>query len=483
LSELDCRIDNKLPYSFNNTKVNYQEELVIQEFFEERVSKALNETSLVFKNKKLTYEDLNRKSNQLARKLRQKGVKPNTIVAIMVKRSFEMIIGILAIIKAGGAYLPIDPDYPETRIKYILEDSDTKLLLTQNELTDKANSDCETLFIQDQELSDIDTSNLVSINSSNDLIYVIYTSGSTGNPKGVMIEHRSVNNFIKGVTDVIEFSSQNTILALTTISFDIFVLETLLSLIKGLKVIIADENQQRDPKLLNEVILKNNVDMLQITPSRLKLLMTGAKSISCLKELKVIMVGGEQFPQNLLDELKKVTNAKIYNMYGPTETTVWSTIKDLTDCDKVNIGRPIANTRVYILNNKDKLANIGEDGELYIAGDGLARGYLNGLNLTEEKFISNSYEIGRRIYKTGDLSRWLQNGELECLGRIDDQVKIRGYRVELGEIENYFGKYDGMHDCVVAAKKNIFGDEYLIAYYISHSEIIVSEVMEYLRMY
>jgi len=439
-----------------------------------------NSIALVFKEKTLTYRLLNERSSQLAMTLRNKGIGKNDIVGIMVKRSLEMIIGLLAIVKAGGSYLPIDPDYPEARITYMLDDSKTRVLITQKDLYNKIHFEGEFVDINNDDNYSKDCSNLQVINLPKDLLYIIYTSGSTGNPKGVMIEHKAICNFIKGVTDIIDFSSNNTILALTTISFDIFVLETLLPLAKGLKVVIADENQQRDPKLLSEVIINNNVDMLQITPSRLKILMSSPKNLFCLRSLKVIMIGGEQLPQKLLDELKKVTSARIYNMYGPTETTIWSTIKDLTDCKEVNIGKPIANTRIYIVDNENKAVDVGQEGELCIAGDGLARGYLNRPELTSEKFIQNPFVPTEKMYKTGDVARWLPDGDIDCLGRIDHQVKIRGFRIELGEIENQLSKISGVDDCVVIAKENSYGDKVLVAYYVSDREFTVAEYKSYL---
>lgn len=440
-----------------------------------------NSIALVFKEKTLTYQELNKRSNQLARTLRNKGTGKNCIVGIMAKRSLEMIIGLLAIIKAGGSYLPIDPDYPESRITYMLDDSKTRVLITQKDLYNKIHFDGELVDINNEDYYDKDSSNLQIINIPTDLVYVIYTSGSTGRPKGVMIEHKALSNFIKGVTEVISFTSNSTILALTTISFDIFVLETLLALAKGIKIVLADEEQQRDPKLLSEVITNSNVDMLQITPSRLKILMSSPKNLVCLRNLKVIMIGGEQLPQKLLDELKKVTSARIYNMYGPTETTVWSTIKDLTNCKEINIGKPIANTQIYIVDNENKLVDVGQEGEICISGDGLARGYFNRPELTSEKFIQNPFRKGNLMYKTGDIGKCFPDGDIECLGRIDYQVKIRGYRIELEEIENQLSKVSGIKDSVVIAKENSYGDNYLVAYYISNRELAVAEINSHLN--
>lgn len=313
------------------------------------------------------------------------------------------------------------------------------------------------------------------------LAYVIYTSGSTGKPKGVMLEHMSVNNFIKGTTDIIEFMPGKKILALTTISFDIFVLETLLALTKGLNVVVADEEQQHNSRLLGDLIESSGIDMLQVTPSRMMLLMNDDVSLSCLKGVKDIMVGGEAFPKYLLDSIKKLSKAKIYNLYGPTETTVWSTIKDLTYCSEINIGKPIANTQIYILDKNDRPVPVGVAGELCIAGDGLARGYLNMDDLTKEKFVPNPFIPGRLMYRTGDFARWLDDGDVEFIGRIDHQVKIRGFRIELDDIEANLLSYDKVDEAVVVAKEDESGSKYICTYVVAKEEFSIQELKEYLK--
>jgi non-ribosomal peptide synthetase component F/acyl carrier protein len=310
--------------------------------------------------------------------------------------------------------------------------------------------------------------------------YVIYTSGSTGKPKGVVVEHRNVVNFVEGITAEIDFTAGKTILALTTISFDIFLLETLLPLMKGLKVVIADKIQQNDPSALKDAIIKNNVNMLQVTPSRLALLMSSKVDMECLKHLEELMVGGEVFPDSLLKYLKNESKFKIYNLYGPTETTIWSTLKDVTRLNKINIGAPIANTRVFIVDPYNRLQPIGIVGELYIEGDGLARGYLNRPELTAEMFTANTFIGGKRLYRTGDLARWRLNGDIECLGRTDYQVKIRGFRIELGEIENRLLQDPEIEEAVVTDREKQDGQKYLCAYMVSKKELKVSELRGYL---
>lgn len=473
---------------FNQTQVEYLKDQTIQQLFEDQVKLNSNKVALVFEDQQLTYQELNEKVNQLAQRLRQHGVKPDTLVAIVTKRSMEMMIGILSILKAGGAYLPLDPDYPLERIKYILEDSKTELVLTQQKLILEGGLvvDCETLCLDDPGLYQGETQNLELVNTSKDLAYMIYTSGSTGKPKGVMIEHKAVLNFIKGITDKISFTPQKSILALTTISFDIFGLETLLPLTQGLKVVVGNDEHQKDPKALAMVIRKNNIEMLQMTPSRMRMLLNDKQSGSCLQNVQEIMIGGETLPPDLLEEIKGITQARIYNMYGPTETTIWVTVKDLTETKEITIGRPIANTLIYIVDPSNQPQPIGVPGELCVAGDGLARGYWNRADLTAEKFTSNPFstqlslaESGEKVYRTGDMARWLPNGEIEFLGRTDEQVKIRGFRIELGEIENQLSKHDAVKETVVVAK-DTSGGKYICAYIVGEGEVEVQNLKAYL---
>jgi len=461
---------------FNNTKIDFPKDKTVHQLFEEQVKRTPDNIAVVFEDKTLTYRELNNKANQLARELRKKGIGPNNIVAIMVHRSLEMIIGIMGILKAGGAYLPLDPEYPEERLSFMLDDSNVRILLTHSDINKNIAFKGEKIFIDQQDIYMISDSDLPYVNSARDLVYVIYTSGSTGSPKGVMLEHRAVSNFIKGVKDKIDFSPGKTILSVTTICFDIFVLETLLPLTSGLKVVIANEDEKKIPRLLSEVILKNNVTMFQTTPSLIQLLLSDADSSSCLKTLSELMIGGEAFPEHLLVKLKGITCARIYNMYGPTETTVWSTIKDLTDASKIDIGMPIANTQVYILDKHLNPVPVGVVGELYIGGDGLARGYMNKPELTRERFVENPFIPGEKMYKTGDIARWFSKGDIEYLGRSDNQVKIRGLRIELGEIENQFMKIDGIINAVVVAHENKKDNKYLCAYFVANKEISVAEI-------
>ncbi|MCK4766507.1 MAG: amino acid adenylation domain-containing protein [Candidatus Aminicenantes bacterium] len=508
LSEEEKRL---ILFEFNDTEVDFPHDKTIHRLFEEQVektpeSKALTGESAILpagRRLTLTYRELNEKANQLARLLRKKGVKPGVIVGILPERAVEMMVGILAVIKAGGAYLPLDPDYPRERIRYILGDSGSTLFLTWKNLRPLIETGGGIIEIDDNEIYRGNAGNLEEAAGPGDLLYVIYTSGSTGRPKGVMIEHRPLANFIKGITGVIPFSTADCILSLTTISFDIFGLETLLPLTKGARVIIGGREEQVDPKAAALTISGENVTILQVTPSRLSLLLSDAGSAAVLNDLEYLLVGGEALPAPLLEKARQVRGGKIYNLYGPTETTIWSAIKDVSRGESLNIGAPIANTQIYILGKGGILQPLGVPGDLYIAGAGLARGYINNPELTAGKFDKgaahpasavragqSSLIAGHRspptLYSTGDLARWLPGGNIEFLGRLDHQVKIRGFRIELGEIENRLQAHARVKEAVVIAKtgagQRAAEDRYLLAYLVTRDSesLTVSELKEHL---
>ena len=345
----------KILYDFNNTSADYPRDKTITQLFEEQVEKTPDNIAVVFEDQKLTYRELNERANSLASYLRSKKIGRNDIVGIMVNRSLEMIISILAVLKSGACYIPIDPEYPQDRIEYMLNNSSAKLLLTFKRLENKVTFDNKLFVELDNELYNSNKDNLININEPDDLAYIIYTSGSTGKPKGVMLKHSNINNFIQGMCNVVDFNSRKTIVSVTTISFDIFVLESLLPLEKGLKIVIANENEQNDARLFNSLCLENNVNIIQTTPSRFQVLISNSNELNYLESITDILVGGESFPKMLLEKLQQLTKANIYNVYGPTETTVWSTVKNLTDETSITIGKPISNTRCYILDNNKKL--------------------------------------------------------------------------------------------------------------------------------
>lgn len=466
-----------------DTKKYYNKQLTIQELVQEQAKKHPKKVAVIANGESLTYSELNQKANSLAYVLRKKGVKPNTFVAVMQKRSVAMIVSMLAILKAGGAYLPIDYNYPIDRISYMLENSNVKLFLTENCLLERLpnKKDFEVLCVDlSDSLFKLHTSDLSIVNNSNDCAYIIYTSGSTGKPKGVKLMHKNIHNFIVGMCNKINFSKEKTIVSVTTICFDIFVLESWLPLSRGMTVVIANEEEQNNQKLLNKLCRKHTVNIIQTTPSRIKKLILDPAYCEYFKSITDILVGGEPFPNALLLVLKKLSktnNAKIYNVYGPTETAVWSTIKDLSTTAIINIGEPISNTSCYILDSQtNSLLPKGYEGTLFIGGDGVCKGYHNRDDLNEKLFIKNKYKSQETIYNTNDLAKFTSNNEIVHLGRSDFQVKIRGYRIEIGEIENKILEYNYITDATVISQDSNF----LICYYVSTKDIIISNLISYL---
>lgn len=478
---LSANEKNQLLEKFNDTKTVFDHQMTIDSIFEEMVKKFGDQTAINFKAEKISYEELDKRSNRLANRISRLCKKDNTFIGIALERSPEVIVSILAVLKSGHAYVPIDPDYPVDRIKYIIDNCNSSLLLTDattQSLFSQISEEISTINVSDKDLEKELINFAERKHHSSDLAYMIYTSGSTGNPKGVMITHRNVVNFSTGIDQRILISEFKSVLSLTTMSFDIFVLETLVPLLKGLEVVLADTKDQKDSVALYQLIKDQKPDCIQITPMHLNLLLSnGHKNI--LKDVKVLLVGGEEFPGKLLTEIKENYTGKIYNMYGPTESTVWSTIKDLTDSKTINIGSPIANTHIRILDEEGKLQPIGVIGELCIGGEGVANGYWNNDQLTNEKFIIDPVTQEGVIYRTGDVARWLPDGNIEFLGRADDQVKIRGYRIELGEIESRLAEHSEIIEAVVIAKERQ-GGKVLIAYYVSLAEQEISELRSFL---
>ncbi|MCP5108144.1 MAG: amino acid adenylation domain-containing protein [bacterium] len=468
---------HRLLEDFNATALDYPTHKTIHQLFEEQAARIPDHIAVgAGSANHVTYAQLNERANRLAALLREEDVVIGTLVGLMTDRTVEMAVGLLAVLKTGGAYLPIDPGFPKGRIDYIIKTSGTDCFLTSGSGTEQLREISftgrhwdladDSIYNSRAGAGDIQGSE----SGPGDLAYIIYTSGSTGNPKGVMIEHRNAVNFIAGMRERIEFGSGKRILALTTISFDIFFLETLLPLTAGMAVVVADEEQQKDSQLLEILIIREKIDLLQLTPSRLKLLITGDQSLHCLQGVGHLLVGGEAFPQQLFEQLRRFYRGRVYNVYGPTETTVWSTLKELGQGEVVTIGAPIANTQIYILSRYNGLQALGTAGELCIGGDGVARGYHNNPQLTADKFCRGAApSFSTPLYRTGDLARWRSDGNIEFLGRIDHQVKIRGFRIELDEIEDQLHKHEAVKETVVVAHTDGGGDNYLCAYIVPHS--------------
>lgn len=381
----------------------------------------------------------------------------------------------MAILKIGATYLPIDPEYPKDRIKYMLDDSQASFILVKGK--NKLDIKSIDISLDSNIYNSKNTKNINTKINPEDLIYLIYTSGSTGNPKGVMLKHKNITNFLLGTKNVIDFSNEKVMTSVTTICFDIFVLEFWGALTSGMTLLLANELEQNNTEALNKLCLKYGANMIQTTPSRFAALIQDSENIGFLKNMSDIMIGGEGISKSLLESLENITKASIFNMYGPTETAVWSTIKKLSSSYDITIGKPIANTKCYILDKNLNLLPPYIAGELYIGGDGVSNGYLHREELTKEKFISSPYDENYLIYNTNDLAYFTDNGEIVHLGRTDFQVKIRGYRIELGEIENKIISIPEISNAVVIADET---KKYLICYYTVNNEINQSKISDYL---
>ncbi|WP_442603414.1 amino acid adenylation domain-containing protein [Paenibacillus sp. KN14-4R] len=480
---------------FNNTKAPYPQDKTICEAFEEQVKKTPDQIAVVYENRKLTYRELNEKANQLAGVLRGKGVKPDTIVGIMVDRSVEMMVGIMGIIKAGGAYLPISPDYPSDRITYMLEDSKTTLLLTQKHLMHTIQFEGMVLDLEDEQWYQGDKTNVEIVNHPNDLVYVIYTSGSTGRPKGVMIQHGNVINLVTGLGKIIydQYTGPLQVALVAQYVFDASVKQIFASLLRGDCLHLIPEDYRTIGEKLVEYYIDHAIDVSDGTPSHLKLILSDNREIIKEMTVKHFIFGGEELTVSAVKDFFTLCGERkpeITNIYGPTECCVDSTafLIDRTRLDQLNtipIGRPLVNYCVYVLDKDNHPQPVGVPGELCIAGDGLARGYLNNPELTEEKFVANPFAPGERMYKTGDLVKWLPDGNVQFLGRIDHQVKIRGYRIEIGEIEATIKSYPSVQDAVVLVREDNAGENRIFAYIVpkTNSEEKYSEagIKEYVK--
>ncbi|UWG97967.1 amino acid adenylation domain-containing protein [Dehalobacter sp. DCM] len=461
-----------LLWKFNDTSQEYPREETIVTLFEKQVSLNPEKVAVIFENRAITYLELDQQSNQLAGALRAQGVEKGAVIGLVMDRSVEMLVAILAVLKAGGAYLPIDPVYPMERINYMLENSHCRLVLTYTIDNPDLLLKSPTFNLHDQEIFKKGIAKLDDGPKPTDLANIIYTSGSTGTPKGVMIEHRGLNNLIHSFLRSINCSDM-TVLAISSFSFDMFFVETIFPLVKGMRIILANRQEAVVPYLLLNLIENHHVDFLQTTPSLMKLILND-QNANKLRFLTTIILGGESFPEQLLSELKRITQADIFNGYGPTECTICATIKHLKEQEPVSIGKPLGNTQIYILDEKLKPVPIGVSGEIFISGDGVARGYINNEGLSRERFIENPFIPGCKMYKTGDIARWLNNGEIEYLGRNDSQVKIRGLRIELGEIESALQKYDKVKEAVVLCNEDRHQKKYLCAYVTKHAQSYLS---------
>ena len=473
---------HQLLVQWNHTKTEYPRDRLIHQLFEAQAERTPDAVAVVFATEQLTYQELNQQANQLAHYLQTLGVGSEVLVGICIERSLAMVIGMLGVLKAGGAYVPLDPDYPEERLQYMLSASQVPVLLTQQHLTPKLAAANTQLIDLDKDwptIAQLPGENLAPLATPNSLAYVLYTSGSTGLPKGVAIEHHSPVALIDWARSVFSSEDLRGVLASTSICFDLSVFELFVTLSLGGKIILA-ENALQIPTLpaAQEITLINTV------PSAIAALL---RINAMPPHVCTVNLAGEPFPNELAQQLyQHSTIRRVFNLYGPSEDTTYSTVAlvERGATSAPTIGRPIHNTVAYILDRHLQPVPIGISGELHIGGAGLARGYLNQPDLTQAKFIPNpfSHEPGARLYKTGDLARYLPDGNIEFLGRLDHQVKIRGFRIELGEIEAVLGQYPQIQHAVVVARTEAQGTPGLIAYLTPQSaESQLSTIRNYLR--
>lgn len=455
---------NLLTESGNHTGRAYDHTQTVVTLIEQQAASMPQKTALLFADTAWSYEQLNAAANQLAGWLKASyGIAANDLVAIQLERTPWMLIAQLGVLKAGAAYVPIDPEFPEDRINYIIDDSKCRVCIDAQLLAQ--------FHLQQQQFSVTDA---VLKPAPGNLAYVIYTSGSTGRPKGVMIEHRSLTSFIQNLEPVFNLTPQSTMCASTNCTFDISVLELLGTLAIGATCYLLNE---KDPLEMLALISHRKIDALQLTPSRLRQLFAAdAKALQTLARLEVLLVGGEALSTVLHESLTRLQHTRVVNVYGPTETTIWSSCQVLAAGKPVSIGRPLLNERIYILDKYKKPVPVRVNGDLYIGGQGLARGYHNSPDMTAQKFMADPFVTGASMYATGDTGRRLPNGEIAFTGRTDDQVKVRGYRIETGEVERAVLTCEGIQSCFITIIKDADGVNELVAYIVSREVISVKNI-------
>jgi amino acid adenylation domain-containing protein len=461
---------------WNDTKKDYAAAKRLHELFEAQAARTPDASALTFADEGLTYAELNRRANQLARYLRQLGVGADVPVGVCLERSLEMVVGLLGILKAGGAYVPLDPDYPVERLAFMLEDVRAPVVLTQSRLAHVLPEHGARVVQLDSEREAIaqqETDNLNVEVWEESLAYVIYTSGSTGRPKGAMNTHRGICNRLLWMQDEYGLSASDSVLQKTPYSFDVSVWEFFWPLITGARLVGARPGGHQDSGYLVRLVAEQRITTLHFVPSMLQVFLEEQDLESCDALTRVICSGEALSPQ-LQERFFARLGAGLYNLYGPTEAAVdvthWTCVRGGARHRSVPIGRPIANTEIYILDAHLQPAPAGVPGELYIGGAGLARGYLNRPDLTAERFVANPFgDAGTRLYRTGDRALFRSGGEIEYLGRTDYQVKIRGFRIELGEIEAALGAHAAVREAVVLAREDSPGDKRLVAYVVAET--------------
>jgi amino acid adenylation domain-containing protein len=488
LPMLSQKEQDQVLVDFNDSKVVYPGDKTVIDLFEEQVLKTPDATAVVFEGNEMTFQQLNTEANRLGHYLRQKGVKEESLVPVFLDRSLEMMVGILGILKAGAAYVPIDADFPADRIGYVLEDTSALVMVSSESTSSRLpDTDVEIIEIEEGIIKLQSTTNVERVLHPYHLAYVIYTSGSTGKPKGVMIEHRSVVDYVFGLNQKIQVEQCKSYALVSTTATDLGNTVIYSSLLLGGELHIFSKESVSNIEYLHRYFKANSIDCLKIVPSHWKALSDEGE---LLLPKKLLVFGGEALQTELVEDIKATgTTCQVVNHYGPTETTIGKLLHKVDANRKYNstipTGKPFSNTQVYILSKELQLAPLGVPGQLYIAGDGVARGYLNNDELTKVKFIESPFskEAGKSLmYATGDLVKYLADGNIEFIGRADDQVKIRGYRVELGEIESILQECELVSQAVVIAKEDKQGNRRLVAYIVAENEDFDKEaVFTYLK--
>lgn len=464
LSILTAQEQYRMLREWNATDRPVDQGLCFYQLFEAQVSRTPDAVALLFEGREWSYGELNRRANQLAHRLRDCGVGPDVVVPVFLERSPDLLISLLAVMKAGGAYLPLVPGLPIRRLAAMIEASHAAVLITDSTLFGGLPQHQLPVVCLDREaeaLARLPEANPWPLSGPEHLVYVLFTSGSTGQPKGVEIEHRALVNFLRSMQQEPGMTRRDVLVALTPLSFDIAGLELYLPLLVGAKIVLANRQQAMDGAWLQRELDHGAVTMLQATPATWRMILQfGWKGGRGVK----VLCGGEALPRELAQELLSRAGS-VWNVYGPTETTIWSTLERIRHTDRtISLGRPIANTQVYVLDFNREPVPVGIPGELYIGGMGLARGYRGQPQLTAERFVSNPFRPGERFYRTGDQVKWLPDGRLDYVGRIDHQVKLRGFRIELGEIESVLGNDSTVKQAVVIVREDVPGDKRLVAY-------------------
>ncbi len=490
ISFLAAAEKNQLISVLNDTEVKDHYSKVVIELFEEQAAKQTDHTAVVYRDERLTFGQLNDSADQWARVLAQKGIKTNSLTGLMAEPCKEMVVGIMAVLKAGGAYLPIEPESPDHRITYMLNDSHARVLLTRKHLKGRVQFEGETIDIEDKELYEGDSGNLNNRYLAADLLYLIYTSGTTGKPKGVLISNENLMNYINWTVREIHLNAEDRAILTSSFAYDALYTQFFASILYGGELHVISRETFLIPEILIKYLNEKAITYIKVTPSLFKVIVRSADfSGPMFRKLKFIMLGGEPINVKDVDLAHTICpHVQMMNHYGPTETTIGS-LATFIDFNKFadfrpspTIGKPIDNTRVYILDENLQLLPAGVPGELCIGGEGVGVGYLNSPELTGEKFTADPFCDGDRLYRTGDLARWLTDGSIKLLGRLDDQIKIRGNRVELGEIESRLLKHDAVREVVVIDREDRSGDRYICAYIVADKEVSPCQLREYLAI-